>query len=331
MSAEASPQNPRSETARRRRLALGALLIAAGLVAGLGLAEGFVRLFFPTFAPSSQVEFSYSAGPLLLAQPETQTRQISEAGDYDVAVRINSHGLRDVNDVATAGADDIVVVGDAFAWGWGVEAQDRFSDQLQVLSGRRTFNLATPTDIEGYAALLAYAKQLGSRAGRVVVIVDMEKDLQAAGRAMPSPASGSPLGAWLTRHSALYLLASRAFEGAFSPRAGPSGLGVTPNEYDPANIDRAANELEKIAEQYRMTVVLIPSRALWMGDDRSVEERVNTAFTVALQRRGIDVLDLQPVLEAQGSPLSYYFANDGHWTAGGHALVAHAISQHLAR
>ncbi len=48
-------------------------------------------------------------------------------------------------------------------------------------------------------------------------------------------------------------------------------------------------------------------------------------------RRGIDVLDLQPVLEAQGSPLSYYFAHDEHWTAGGHALVAQAISQHLAR
>ena len=331
MSAEASPQNPRSETGRRRRGAIAALVIMAVLVAGLGLAEGGVRLFFPTFAPSRQVEFTYAAGPLLLPQPELQTRQISEASDYDVSVRINSHGLRDSNDVATAGADDIVVVGDAFAWGWGVEAQDRFSDRLQVLSGRRTFNLATPTDIEGYAALLAYAKGLGSRAGRVVVTVDMEKDLRPAGQGMQSPGGGSAVGAWLTRHSALYLLASRACERAFSPGAASSKQGVTRNEYDPAVIDRAADRLEKIAEQYRATVVLIPSRALWVGEDRSVEERITTAFIVALQRRGIDVLDLQPVLEAQGSPLSYYFATDGHWTAGGHALVAQAISQHLAR
>jgi hypothetical protein len=40
--------------------------------------------------------------------------------------------------------------------------------------------------------------------------------------------------------------------------------------------------------------VLIPSRALWVGNSRSraIEERVHTAFIVALQRRGIDVLDL---------------------------------------
>ena len=309
---------------------MAALVIMAVLVAGLGLAEGIARLFHPTFAASRQVEFTYSAGPLLLAQPETRTRQTSEAGDYDVSVRINSHGLRDSNDVATAGADDIVVVGNAFAWGWGVEAQDRFSHRLQVLSGRRTFNLAAPTDIEGYAALLAYAKELGSRAGRVVVAVDMEKDLRTARQGMPSPGSGSGVGAWLTRHSALYLLASKAYERGFSPGAS-SRQRVTRNEYDSAAIDQAADRLEKIAEQYRAAVVLIPSRALWIGDARSVEERVTTAFTVALQRRGIDVLDLQPVLESQGSPLSYYFANDGHWTPAGHALVAQAISQHLAR
>jgi len=166
MSPEASPQNPRSETAGRRSGAIAVLVILTGLIAGLGLAEGVVRLASPALAPSRRVEFTHPKGPLLLARPDTQARQISEGGEFDVSVRINSHGLRDPNDVATAGADDIVVVGDAFAWGWGVEAQDRFSDRLQILSGRRTFNLATPTDIEGYAALLAYAARLGSRAGR---------------------------------------------------------------------------------------------------------------------------------------------------------------------
>jgi hypothetical protein len=331
MSPEASPQNPRSETAGRRSGAIAVLVILTGLIAGLGLAEGVVRLASPALAPSHRVEFTHPEGPLLLARPDTQARQISEGGDFDVSVRINSHGLRDPNDVATAGADDIVVVGDAFAWGWGVESQDRFSDRLQILSGRRTFNLATPTDIEGYAALLAYAARLGSRAGRVVVTVDMEKDLRPPARGAASQGGDSAVAGWLTEHSALYRLASSAFERMFAASAASGKQDVVPNDYDPAIIDRAADELEKIADRYRATVVLIPSRALWMGEGRSLEDRVNTAFTVALQRRDIDVLDLQPVLEAQGSPLSYYFAHDGHWTAGGHALVAHAISQHLAR
>ena len=339
MSAEASPQMPRAEIGRRRRGAWAILAVLAGLVAGLLLSEGLIRLSFPAFDPASRFEFTYPVGSLVLGQPGTDTRQIENSGDYDVSVRINSHGLRDAGDVATAGSDDILVVGSSFAWGWGVEAQDRFSDQLQILTGRRTFNLSAATDIDGYAALLAYAKTLESRAGRVVIAVAMEHDLPHPRPSEQRPGGAPSLNEWLSRHSALYLLAVTTIQQtpwlrAIAVKAGlivPNLEGIAGNGYDPAIIDASANRLQDIADRYRTLVVLIPSRALWVGDARSVEDRVHTAFIVALQRRGIDVLDLQPVLEAQGAPLSYYFANDGHWNAGGHALAARAISQHLAR
>lgn len=344
MSVEASPQMPRVETGRKHRGALAILAVLAGVAAALGLAEGLTRLLFPAFDPSGRFEFTYPVGALIFGKPGTEARQVKNTGDYDVSVRINSHGLRDANDVATAGSDDIVVVGDSFTWGWGVEAQDRFSDQLQVLTGRRTFNLSTPTDIDGYAALLAYAKSLGSRAGRIVIAVCMENDLHLYGGARqdgPPTGSGVDLKDWLASHSALYLFAVTAVQQTpwlrdIAVKAGlivPNFEGIAKNDYDPAIIDSSADRLREIAERYRTLVVLIPSRALWVGNSRSraIEERVHTAFIVALQRRGIDVLDLQPVLEAQLAPLSYHFANDGHWNARGHALAAHAISQHLAR
>lgn len=344
MSVEASPQMSRVETGRKRRGVLSALAVLAGLVVGIGLAEGLTRLLRPAFDPSGRFEFTHPVESLLLGQPGTVARQIKNTGDYDVAVRINSHGLRDANDLATAGSDDILVVGDSFAWGWGVEAPDRFSDQLQILTGRRTFNLSTPTDIDGYAALLAYAKSLGSRAGRVVITICMENDLHLYGGSLPDespPARGDGLKGWLASHSALYLLAVTTVQQTpwlrdMAVRAGlivPNLEGIAKNDYAPAVIESSANRVQKIAEQYRTLVVLIPSRALWVGNagTRAVEDRVHTAFIVALQRRGIDVLDLQPVLEAQGAPLAYHFANDGHWNVRGHALAAHAISQHLAR
>lgn len=344
MSVEASPQMPRVETGRKRRGTLTMLAVVAGLVVGLALAEGLTRLLLPAFDPSGRFEFTYPVGSLSLGRPGTEARQVKNTGDYDVSVSINSHGLRDINDVATAGADDILVVGDSFTWGWGVEARDRFSDQLQVLTGRRTFNLSAPTDIDGYAALLAYATSLGSRAGRVVIAICMENDLHLYGGARPDepPASkGIALKEWLSGHSALYLLAVTAVQQTpwlreIAVEAGlivPNLKGIARNEYAPTIIDSSADRLQEIAERYRTLVVLIPSRALWVGNSRSqaVEDRVHTALVVALQRRKIDVLDLQPVLEAQRAPLTYHFANDGHWNARGHALAAHAISQHLAR
>lgn len=344
MSVETSPQMPRVETGRKRRSALSALAILAGLVVGVGFAEGLTRLLLPAFDPTGRFAFTYPVGSLVLGMPGLEARQIKNNGDYDVAVRINSHGLRDANDVATAGSDDILVVGDSFTWGWGVEAQDRFSDRLQILTGRRTFNLSTPTDLEGYEALLAYAKSLGSKAGRVVIAVCMENDLRLYAGARPDgppPDDGGALKDWLSSHSALYLLAVTTIQQTpwlrdIAVRTGlivPNLEGIAKNDYDPAVIDSSANRLQEIAEHYRTLVVLIPSRALWVGNSRSqaIENRVHTAFVVALQRRGIDVLDLQPVLEAQLAPLSYHFDNDGHWNARGHALAAHAISQHLAR
>jgi hypothetical protein len=344
MSVEASPQMPRVETDRKRRRVLSTLAILAGLVIGICLAEGLTRILLPAFDPSGRFEFTCPVGALLLGNPGTEARQSKNTGDYDVAVHINSHGLRDANDVATAGSDDILVVGDSFTWGWGVEARERFSDRLQIVTGRRTFNLATPTDLDGYAALLAYARSLGSRAGRVVIAVCMENDLRLYGGARPEeppPAIGGAIKEWLAGHSALYLLAVTTAQQTLwlrhmAVRAGlivPNLEGIAKNAYDPAMIDSSADRLQEIAERYRTLVVLIPSRALWVGDSRSraIEERVHTAFIVALRRRGIDVLDLQPVLEAQLAPLSYHFDNDGRWNARGHALAAHAISQHLAR
>ena len=344
MSAEASPQMSRVEIGRKRRGVLTAIAVVAGLVLGTGLAEGLTRLLLPAFDPSGRFEFAYPVGSLLLGNPGTEARQIKNTGDYDVAVRINSYGLRDANDVATAGSDDILVVGDSFTWGWGVEARDRFSDQLQILTGRRTFNLSTPTDLDGYAALLAYAKSLGSTAGRVVIAICMENDLRVYGVTEPDeppPGRSGALKDWLASHSALYLLAVTTVQQTpwmrdIAVKAGvivPNLEGIAKNDYDPVIIDSSADRLLNIAERYRTLIVLIPSRALWVGNSRSraIEERVHTAFIVALQRRGIDVLDLQPVLEAQLAPLSYHFANDGHWNVRGHALAAHAISQHLAR
>ncbi|MBI3197244.1 MAG: SGNH/GDSL hydrolase family protein [Rhodospirillales bacterium] len=313
------------------------MIFLAGCVA-LVLMEGLTRLLLPAFDPSGRFEFRYKVGSLWLGQPGVAQRQVKNTGDFDVAVRINRHGLRDTRDIAEATAGDLVVVGDSFAWGWGVDAEERFSDRLQALTGRRTFNLATPTNIAGYEALLDYARSLGARIGQVVVAVCLENDLavyDAVDQAEDDPAVGWK--EWLAERSAAYLLLTTVAHqtpwlNALAVRAGviiPNLEGISKNDYESEAIDSSAKKLLALSKRYRLLVVLIPSRALWVGENRSVEDRVHKELVAALVKRGVAVLDLRPLFEKGGAPLAHHFANDGHWTARGHALAAEAIAKCL--
>ncbi|MGQ0584367.1 MAG: GDSL-type esterase/lipase family protein [Reyranella sp.] len=322
-----------------RRFLLATLTVAVAIVVGLGLLEILTRVFFPAFDPSGRFGLRHPLGSLTVGTPGTSTRQVKNTGDYDVAVRLNRHGLRDDKDIAGATSGDLVFVGDSFTWGWGVEAAERFSDRVQALTGRRVFNLATPTDIAGYAELLDYAQSLGARIDEVVVGLCMENDLgfyDTAG--IPAHAMTTDWKGWLTERSAAYLLLTTMVHHTPALRAlaidigviVPNVDGIGLNTYDAKMIEASVDQLQALSKRYATLVVLLPSRALWVGDNRAEEDRVHKALVAALTRRGIAMLDLRPLMEAGGTPLVYHFRNDGHWNTRGHALAAEAIAKCLA-
>lgn len=323
-----------------RRAITAILMVAVAVGVTLGLAEGMIRLFLPAFDPSGRFEFRHRVGSLSLGRPHSEQRQVKNTGDYDVAVSINRHGLRDTKDIARATVDDLIVVGDSVAWGWGVEASDRFSDRLQSMTGQRVFNLATPTDLAGYEALLAYAESLGARVGQVVVAVSLETDLgsyDAVAERAEDQTQPTDWKQWLTERSAAYLLLTTMVHQtpglkALAVRAGaivPNLEGIARNSYAAETIAASAGKLRALSTRYRLLVVLVPSRALWVGGNRAVEDRIHIALAVALAERGVAVLDLRPLFEAGGAPLGFHFANDGHWNARGHRLAAEAIARCL--
>lgn len=314
----------------------------AAITVSVGAIEGLTRLFFQAFAPSGRFSFDHPVGTLMLGRPGAQARQIKNTGDYDVAVAINGHGLRDDKDIAQATLADMVVVGDSFAWGWGVEAGQRFSNTVETMTGVPTFNLATPTDLDGYEALLQYAESRGAQIGRVVLTVCLENDLRSYDDRPSSEAGTATFGFvdlkdWLESRSAAYLLVTTMIHQSAWLNAAAIGLGViTPNiDGMAANAESAtviassADRVQQIARRYRTTVMLIPSRGLWAGSNRESEDKVHRALVAALQARGVEVLDLRPLLEAGGAPLGYHFDNDGHWNARGHRVAAQAIVDRL--
>ena len=340
---------PRAETHSPLRMALSAsAVLFAVAVSGLA-AEVAVRIAQPELDPARHVRFEKAQNGLPSLGPRnTEQRQIKNTGDFDVMVRFNRYGLRDSKDLATATAEDIFLVGDSFTFGWGVNENERISERLEALNGRRVFNLSIPTGFNGYENLLDYAANNGAKVKNVIIAVSMETDLglydktpptKAAAPAAPSETAGilQWLKGTLTQLSALYVLTTTlihrtpAFK-AMAVRVGlviPNLEGVRQYEFSQRVIESSAQRLREIASRFNTTVVVVPSRALWTGNQQTIERRRHDVFVDRIRELGLDVVDLGSTFEKTGNPLGFHFANDPHWTVRGHTLAAEALAAHF--
>lgn len=136
-------------------------------------------------------------------------------------VSFNKLGFRDKKALAASGPADWHVLGDSFSMGWGVQEQERYSSMLQSQLSTNVYNIAIPTDIQGYARLAAYAQRSGSSIENLIVGICMENDLRLydvdpdigglAENLAKRPRSPN-LRTWLKTHSAVYLALSHTLQ-----------------------------------------------------------------------------------------------------------------------
>ena len=328
------------------------MLVARILVLGLAfaaaavIAEYSVRLAQPEINPAYHLRFVKGGGDLPpLGQRNSVHRQIKNTGDFDVTVRFNGHGLRDSKDLAEATGEDVVLVGDSFTFGWGVEEEERLTERLEQRIGRRVFNISVPADVDGYERLIAYAEENGATVGTLIVALSMETDIAVYEKRKPVPSTTKAPAAgglkqvkeYLMGHSALYFLVTTlvhrtAWLKDLAVRAGllvPNLEGVHQYRSSPKAMDSTVGYLARLAKRYPTTVLVIPSRALWHGSGTGGEERRHGALVERLAAAGLDFIDLRPVFEAGGRPLQFHFRNDGHWNPAGHAKAAEALAGRL--
>lgn len=119
---------------------IGSLLL---LLTGLGLGELFARaallaLGYPlTMERPQRTEFqAWGAWGL----PGSEGRMSSEC--YSVSYRFNSYGARD-RERSLTGEGRFIFLGDSFTEGFGVEEENRLSNQLEVLTGREVMNFGS--------------------------------------------------------------------------------------------------------------------------------------------------------------------------------------------
>ncbi len=102
------------------------------------MAEGFLRLA-PAAAPQLDLDIYRSEGELLLLQPNLERRHVSR--HWDVEIRTNHQGWRDGPGGVRAQA---VGLGDSFAFGWGVEADESFYSRIEQELGLPLLNAGVP-------------------------------------------------------------------------------------------------------------------------------------------------------------------------------------------
>jgi hypothetical protein len=166
-----------------RSAAAKALLLTATALICLAVLEFAVRWLFPYFSPSAQIPFHLVTKGMALGPAGQTVRMATPKGDYDSTLRFNEDGLRDVKSLREAAPGDWFALGDSYTLGWGVEEDQRFSNQLEQRfktngMSARVFNVAIPDNIIGYGRLLKYAESRGPKIQQMVVGICMENDLR---------------------------------------------------------------------------------------------------------------------------------------------------------
>ena len=256
-------------------------------------------------------------------------------------VRTNRSGFRSADGFGPAPRCRLLVLGDSFAFGEGVEESERF-DAVLARSGSdacATVNLGVPgygTDQELLAAA-AFLPEL--RAGDALLLVTYSNDFvdilrrRFAGRPKPwyeltpqkdlvfHPARPSALDRWRDRS---YLWARLA---ALREPVAAAALD------DPVVLERGLRLYDALVSTHLAPLVPRGVRVVlaFHGVDRVRSTQARQALRAGIEgvcaRQRLFCLDLDSVLDRPRHP--WRFLGDGHWTADGHASVAEAIGRAL--
>ena len=303
-----------------------------------------VRKLFPAFNPSYMWR-SRNYDGVILGIKNSTFRHKHPLGDFDINIKINKYGFRDEKDISKSTPNDLLVVGDSFSFGHGVEEDKRYSNLLEKMIGIPVYNISIPVEIDGYAALVRYAKQNGAKMDNLIITICMENDLidyekkesYYKSKAYENKKFKS-FKKFLRKNSAFFNMINYLIVNNETLYKLAIKLGllshyrdfIRKNEYSEKIILSSVNKLLEITQQFdNVTVIVIPSRALWVGDNQETELKIHNRFCELLRENQLDIIDLRLIYEEGDDPFQYLFEHDGHWSEKGHLKVAEILSKHL--
>jgi lysophospholipase L1-like esterase len=290
--------------------------------------------------------------------------------DFSTWVQLNSHGLRASEIPYEKGVQErrILVLGDSFVWGYGVNADQRFTERLHEGLAKSTVINAGCSGYGTDQELLFYRSE-GKRYSADVVIValhlrsDLKNNISSRQYGSHKPVAWSENGelvfrnvpvaesSWgyavtntLRKHSAFLVWLfgrqlgetkiSKLFAEGLNTILGDQELPELMSNY--TAVDATCTLASTLTAEIRNSnaravFVVIPDVR---PDTRLIDENPEySAIRGCLSALDAEVVDLTDVL-SQGlvddAATPIVFEHDMHWTPQGHSIVGRAVTQALA-
>lgn len=265
--------------------------------------------------------------------------------EFATSVRTNSYGLRE--DEASLSDPEILLLGDSFGFGWGVEKEESCEAVLEKLSGALVLNLSVPGygTLQEFLALKRYGADhdlSGKTAFFLIYPNDITENMGFGFNAYPTldgnvikhpdetgftvwfpTVTGSMYGG-LFRHSYILYLARSLLDKL-------KKTGPPPEEDDPFVVfDNLVSMIKEYADDKNLRLLFVWVPSIKYFEDGSgrygsyTESGIFENVERLLAGYGIPLIDLRLVLWHD----DYYFY-DGHWTPDGHEKAALAIHHFL--
>ena len=337
-----------------RSVLINLSLLLFSTVLALVLSEIGLRLLgFEPFYVSPERDHFWKYDSLLGWAHEPGQVGVFETEQFQTEVRINEKGLRDrshsyerQNDV-----ERIQVLGDSYAWGYGVEESERFSQLLEADLGVEVINAgvsgySTDQELIWYenegvkyetdlVVLVVTGNDVGDNSRQLVNNIYYKprfvfKDGQLEPTGYPIPQTnfwGKIVYSLSQRSSLAYFLTLRYFDlralyvtmRSDSDQVGSPASGDKV-QAEPFKLTIALiNDMRTIAELHQSTFMVVSNNNWWnLSSDETYED-----FVATMQRDGLLVLDVESM---QGfDPDEMKIPDDGHWNRSGHKFAAQEI------
>lgn len=247
--------------------------------------------------------------------------------EYDTAITINSMGLRDSE--KDLREPRVIVLGDSFAMGVGVEASQTFVSQLEKMTGTAILNAGISSF--GTERELRILKRLDRSRVRTVIVQYAENDrgenaaaIKAGGLNIRSERDYRRISAKHLRKTK-YIPFKLSFYLLRDVLIRPAIHSVTRDRGETADIDEEVANFAHLLERMRE---IVPG-VRFIVTELNGRGRARVEFLARVAKRykgdpGVVVVQVEQML-----PGDAYFVIDSHINAKGHRLVAKRLAPYL--